>query len=30
MLDKAEKQVVRLSKGPDGEPVETEFDDGEA
>ncbi len=27
MLDKAEKQVVRLSKGPDGEPVETEFGD---
>ena len=29
LLDKAEKQVVRLSKGADGEPVETEFDDGE-
>ncbi len=27
MLDTAEKQVVRLSKGADGEPVETEFAD---
>ena len=27
MLEKAEKQVVRLAKGPDGEPVETEFAD---
>ena len=27
MLDKAEKQVVRLAKGPEGEPVETEFGD---
>ena len=25
MLDKAEQQVVRLMKGPDGAPVETEF-----
>lgn len=28
MLEQAEKQVVRLAKGPDGEPVESEFDDG--
>ena len=28
MLEEAEKQVVRLAKGPDGEPVESEFDDG--
>ena len=27
MLDEAEKQVVRLSKGPDGQPVEAEFRD---
>ena len=25
LLDKAEKTVVKLSKGPDGAPVETEF-----
>ena len=24
-LDQAEQQVVRLMKGPDGAPVETEF-----
>lgn len=24
-LDQAEQQVVRLMKGPDGDPVETEF-----
>ncbi len=24
-LDKAEQQVVRLMKGPDGEPIESEF-----
>ena len=24
-LDKAEQQVVKLMKGPDGEPVETDF-----
>ena len=24
-LDKAEQKVVKLMKGPDGEPVETEF-----
>jgi len=29
MLDKAEQTVVRLQKGPDGEPEELEFDDGE-
>ena len=28
MLEEAEKQVVRLAKGPDGNPVESEFDDG--
>ena len=27
MLEQAEKQVVRLAKGPDGQPVETEFAD---
>ncbi len=26
MLDKAEQQVVRLKKGPDGEPQELPFD----
>ena len=26
MLDNAEQQVVRLQKGPDGEPVELPFD----
>ena len=25
MLDKAEQQVVRLIKGPDGAPIENEF-----
>ena len=29
MLNEAEKKVVLLSKGADGEPVETEFDIGE-
>ena len=29
MLEKAEKQVVRLAKGTDGEPMETEFEDAE-
>lgn len=29
MLDKAEQVVVRLSKGADGEPVESEFLDEE-
>ena len=28
MLEEAEKQVVKLAKGPDGEPVESEFADG--
>lgn len=27
LLDEAELKVVRLTKGADGEPVETEFDD---
>lgn len=26
LLDSAEVQVVKLMKGPDGEPVETEFE----
>ena len=26
MLDKAEQQVVKLQKGPDGEPVELPFE----
>ena len=30
LLDQAEKQVVRLSKGADGLPVEGEFEIGEA
>lgn len=30
MLDKAEKKVVTLSRGDDGEPVETPFDTGDA
>lgn len=30
LLDEAEKQVVRLSKGADGLPVEGEFEVGEA
>ncbi len=29
MLDRAEQQVVRLKKGPDGEPQELPFDDEE-
>lgn len=29
MLDKAEQQVVRLKKGPDGEPQELPFDSQE-
>ena len=29
LLDKAELKVVRLMKGPDGKPVEMEFEDGE-
>jgi len=28
MLDKAEQKVVRLSKGPDGAPVESTFEEG--
>ena len=27
LLDSAEQKVVRLQKGPDGEPEETAFDD---
>ena len=27
-LDEAELKIVRLMKGPDGNPVEMEFDDG--
>ena len=29
LLSKAEQQVVKLSKGADGEPVEQEFQDAE-
>ena len=29
LLDEAELKVVRLMKGPDGNPVEMEFTDGE-
>lgn len=29
MLDRAEQRVVRITKGADGAPVETEFDLGE-
>ena len=29
MLDEAEQKVVKLRKGPDRSPVETEFEDGE-
>ena len=29
MLDEAEQKVVKLKKGPDGEPVEMPFDDTE-
>lgn len=28
-LDRAEQQVVKLMKGPDGAPVELPFEDGE-
>lgn len=28
LLEQAEKQVVQLTKGPDGNPVESAFDDG--
>jgi len=28
LLDEAELKVVRLMKGPDGEPIEMEFEDG--
>ena len=28
-LDRAEQQVVKLMKGPDGAPVETPFDGGD-
>ena len=28
LLDEAELRVVRLMKGPDGNPVEMEFEDG--
>jgi len=28
LLDEAELKVVQLMKGPDGEPVETEFEHG--
>ena len=28
-LDEAEQTVVRLQKGPDGEPIELPFDEGE-
>jgi len=27
-LDQAEQKIVRLMKGPDGNPVEMEFEDG--
>ena len=29
LLDEAELKVIQLSKGPDGQPVEGEFDDNE-
>ena len=29
MLDQAEQKVVRLTKGPDGAPVESDFADGD-
>lgn len=29
LLDEAELKVVRLMKGPDGKPVEMEFENGE-
>ncbi len=28
LLDRAELEIVKLSKGPDGAPVESEFEDG--
>ena len=28
LLDEAELKVVRLMKGPDGNPIEMEFEDG--
>jgi len=30
LLDEAEQKVVRLKKGPDGEPIELPFDEEEA
>lgn len=30
MLDEAEQKVVKLKKGPDGEPIEQPFEDTEA
>ena len=30
LLESAEQQVVRLQKGPDGEPMELPFQEGEA
>ena len=29
LLDEAELKVIKLSKGPNGEPVESEFDENE-
>ena len=29
LLDEAEQKVVKLQKGPDGEPMETPFTEGE-
>ena len=29
VLDEAEQRVVKLRRGPDGEPVETPFEEGE-
>ena len=29
MLDQAEQKVVRLTKGPDGAPIESDFEDEE-
>ncbi len=29
LLDEAELKVLKLSKGPDGEPVESEFEENE-
>ncbi len=28
-LDEAEMKIVKLMKGPDGEPIELEFEDGQ-